>query len=356
MADFKGATNGTRRTGSPRHDGGPRANVGRGSDVNDASSTPNDRTTARAKQLPGTTALCLSIAGLCLHYRGAGRLRLAAPDKCYSTFLRASPADGPCIDTVDMEVVEGEVPRPDLLSAVADSGDSWSMLSDERRHVFQMKVREETEVPDWSITVDRGFNHGRIYCSDKHITPSGKSLLAHDIICNPLDKILVIHMGLARSSSMLLNAAGGSIDGQGVLFAGASGTGKSTISRLLSKAPNARFLSDDRIVLRRFGSKLSMYGTPWPGDAGVAVNESVPLKAICFLRHGNRTALTRLDPEEAHSRLTPVTSVPWHEPTLADRAKSLCDFLVERYPAFDLSFRPESDELESVMDDFSHAA
>ena len=324
--------------------------------MNDSPFIPNDRTTPRASQLPGTTALCLSIAGLCLHYRGAERLRLAAPDKSYTTFLRASPADGPCIDTVDMEVVEGEVPRPDLLSVVSNSSDNWSMLSDERRHVFQMKMRTETDLPDWSITVDRGFNHGRIYCSEKLIEPSGKSRLAHDIICNPLDQILVIHMGLARSSSMILNAAGGSIDGQGVLFAGVSGTGKSTVSKLLGKAPNARFLSDDRIVLRRFGSKLSMYGTPWPGDAGVALNESVPLKAICFLRHGNRTELTRLDAEEAHSRLMPVTSVPWHEPTLADRAKSLCDFLVDHYPAFDLSFRPESDELESVMDDFSHAA
>ena len=324
--------------------------------MNDASSTPNDRTTPRANQLPGTTALCLSIAGLCLHYRGAGHLRLAAPEKCYSTFLRASPADGPCIDTVDMEVVEGEVPRPDLLSTVVNAGDSWSMLSDERRHVFRMKVHREADTPDWSITVDRGFNHGRIYCSDKLIEPSGKSRIAHDIIRNPLDQILVIHMGLARSASMILNAAGGSIDGQGVLFAGAAGTGKSTVSKLLGKTPNARFLSDDRIVLRRFGSKLSMYGTPWPGDAGVALNESVPLKAICFLRHGNRTALTRLDAEEAHSRLLPVTSVPWHEPTLADRAKGLCDFLVDKYPAFDLSFRPESDELESLIDDFSRAA
>lgn len=255
-----------------------------------------------------------------------------------------------------MEVVEGEVPRPDLLSPVNQSDDTWSMLSDERRHVFQMKTQRDTDVPEWSITVDRGFNHGRIYCSDKLIEPSGKSRLAHGIIRNPLDQILVIHMGLARSASMLLNAAGGSIDGHGVLFAGATGTGKSTISKLLGKAPNARFLSDDRIVLRRFGSKLSMYGTPWPGDAGVAVNESVPLKAICFLRHGNRTELTRLDAEDAHSRLLPVTSVPWHEPALADRAKSLCDFLVDRYPAFDLSFRPEADELESVIEDFSHAA
>jgi hypothetical protein len=323
--------------------------------VNDAP-TPNNRSQARAREMPGATSLCLSIAGLCLHYRGAERVRLAAPTKRYSTFLRESPADGPCIDTVEMEVVEGEVPRPDLLTMVFNTGAAWSLLSDERRHVFRMNVEPDTETPPWSITVDRGFNHGRIYCSDKLITPSGKSRLAHNIIHDPLDQILTVHVGLARAASMLIHAAGGSIDGQGVLFAGSAGCGKSTISRLLGKARNARFLSDDRIVVRRFGSKFSMFGTPWPGDAGVAINESVPLKALCFPRHGNTTELTQLGEKEARERLLPVASVPWYEPELAERANDLCDYLISHYPAFDLSFRPEADELESLIDDFSRAA
>jgi hypothetical protein len=323
--------------------------------VNDPS-IPHKRSQARVNEMPGATALCLSIAGLCLHYRGGERIRLAAPSRSYSTFLRESPADGPCIDTVEMEVVEGEVPRPDLLSMVFDTGDAWSLLSDARRLVFRMNVEAETELPHWSITVDRGFNHGRIYCSEHLITQSGKSRLAHSIIHNPLDQILSVHVGLARSSSILLHAAGGSIHGQGMLFAGCSGTGKSTISRLLGKARNTRFLSDNRIVLRRFGSKLSMFGTPWPGDAGVAINESVPLKALCFLRHGNTTELTRLGPNEARERLLPVATVPWYEPSLAERARDLCEFLIDRYPAFDLSFRPEADEIEAVLNDFSRAA
>ena len=323
--------------------------------MNDAS-TPHKRSQARANELPGATSLCLSIAGLCLHFRGADRIRLATPSLCYSTFLRASPADGPCIDTVEMEVVEGELPRPDLLTTVFNSGDTWSLLSDERRHVFRMNVEPEIATPPWSITVDRGFNHGRIYCSEELIRPSGKSRLAHNIIQNPLDQIMIVHAGLARSASLLLSAAGGCIDGQGVLFAGAAGTGKSTIARLLGNAHNTRFLSDDRIVLRRFGSRFSMFGTPWPGDAGAALNESVPLKALCFLHHGNTTALTPLDAKKARERVLEVESVPWYEPELAERASDLCNFLVSRYSAFDLSFRPDAGELESVLNDVSRAA
>ena len=92
--------------------------------------------------MPGTTALCLSVAGVCLHFRGAERVRLSIPVDCYSTFLRASPADGPCIDTVEMEVIEGQVPRPDLLEPLFDTGDAWELLADDRRCVFRTRTRE----------------------------------------------------------------------------------------------------------------------------------------------------------------------------------------------------------------------
>ena len=318
--------------------------------------TPRKRSTAKPKELPGTTALCLSVAGVCLHFRGAERIRLAAPIDCYSAFLRASPADGPCIDTVEMEIIEGDVPRPDLLEPVFDTGDAWELWADDRRCVFRTRNRQADGRPLWSMTIDRGFNHGRIYCSKELFVASGKSILARNIVQYPLDQLLMIHVAAARSAALLLHAAGGSIDGNGLLFAGRSGSGKSTVSRLLGNGKNARFLSDDRVMLRRFGSKLSMYGTPWPGDAGVAINESVPLKALCFLRHADDTSLRPLKPEEVLQRLLPVASIPWYESELAGKALDLCEFLIETYPAYELSFRPQANDLSSVLDDFSAAA
>jgi len=306
--------------------------------------------------MPGATAICLSVAGMCLHFRGAERIRLSLPVDCYSPFLRASPADGPCIDTVEMEVIEGDVPRPDLLEPVFDTGDAWELWADERRCVFRTRTREDDGRPLWSMTIDRGFNHGRIYCSKEIFVTTGKSILARDLLRYPLDQLLMIHVAAARSAALLLHAAGGTIDGAGLLFAGQSGTGKSTVSRLLGGKKGARFLSDDRVMLRRFGNKLSMYGTPWPGDAGIAINESAPLKAICFLRPADDTSLRRLNPGEILRRLLPVASIPWYESGLADKALNLCEFLIERYPAYELAFRPQTNDLNSVLGDFSAAA
>jgi len=63
-----------------------------------------------------------------------------------------------------------------------------------------------------------------------------------------------------------------------------------------------------------------------------------------------------LKPEEVLQRLLPVASIPWYESELAGKALDLCEFLIETYPAYALSFRPQANDLSSVLDDFSAAA
>ena len=136
------------------------------------------RSSAPVEELPGTPALCLTVAGMCLYFRGAERIRMMAPPECYNNFLRASPIDGPCIDTVDLEIIAGEVPRPDLLTPVFETGGAWSMLSDDRRCVFRMQPRANGAKPLWSLTTDLEFRRGRVYCSDTLLASQGRAVIA----------------------------------------------------------------------------------------------------------------------------------------------------------------------------------
>jgi hypothetical protein len=63
-----------------------------------------------------------------------------------------------------------------------------------------------------------------------------------------------------------------------------------------------------------------------------------------------------LKPEEVLRRLLPVASIPWYESGLTEKALNLCEFLIERYPAYELAFRPQANDLASVLDSFSAAA
>ena len=82
----------------------------------------------------------------------------------------------------------------------------------------------------------------------------------------------------------------------------------------------------------------------------------MPLKALCFLRHADDTALRPLEPQEVLQRLLPVASIPWYESGLTEKALDLCEFLIEQYPAYELSFRPRANDLSTILEDFSAAA
>lgn len=306
----------------------------------------------RPKKPSGAASLCLTVAGMCVYFHGAERIRLEPPKGRHTMFLRASPHDGPCIETIDIEVLAGKVPRPDLLEPVFTTGDGWSMHRDASRYVIHPGPSRPNEGSLWTLTTDLGFRRGRVYCSDALLELAGRVTLARHVVQYPLDQLLIIHMAAARSAALLVHAAGARLGAQGIVFAGPSGAGKSTVTRLLGGdgiMPSSRFLSDDRVVLRRFGSRLSVFGTPWHGDAGAALNESTTLGAVCFLRHADRTALRALGHDEALERLLPVASVPWYHPELAAKTLDLCEFLLANYPVYELAFRPSADELADVL-------
>jgi hypothetical protein len=103
-------------------------------------------------------------------------------------------------------------------------------------------------------------------------------------------------------------------------FCGRSGAGKSTMARLWRRlAPQARLLSDDRIVLRPSGTGVRAWGTPWHGEGGFAAPDWGPLGAVFFLRHGRTTRLRPLFPAEA------------------------------AVPAFELAFRPDRSAIAAAQ-------
>ena len=94
-----------------------------------------------------------------------------------------------------------------------------------------------------------------------------------------------------------------------------------------------------------------MFGTPWPGEAGVAVNESAPLSGIFFLKHGTENRITRLSAQAAFERLMPVTSVPWFHEEMMYGVLTTCEQITVAVPTFELCFNPKT-QLSDYLYDF----
>ena len=125
----------------------------------------------------------------------------------------------------------------------------------------------------------------------------------------PLDELAMMHR-LALGDGIEVHALGlADEDGRGYLFLGHSGAGKSTTARLWQQR-GVRLLSDDRIILRKQNERIFMYGTPWHGDAGVALPDCAPLSAMFFLEQAPADELVPLSQSKAAAELFARAFVP----------------------------------------------
>jgi hypothetical protein len=165
----------------------------------------------------------------------------------------------------------------------------------------------------------------------------------------PLDELLMIHR-LACGEGVETHAVG-IVDeaGQGHLFLGHSGAGKSTTARLWKSESNAQILSDDRIILRVRDGRIWMYGTPWHGDAGIASPECAPLSRLYLLEHSDHTELLSLSPGRAAAELFTRSFVPHHSPEGLQFTLRFLDRVAREIPCSIFRFLPDKSAVEAIF-------
>ncbi|MBO7250001.1 MAG: hypothetical protein J6V42_01870 [Clostridia bacterium] len=124
-------------------------------------------------------------------------------------------------------------------------------------------------------------------------------------------------------------------EGRGYAFSAKSGTGKSTHIALWQKefGEGVRIINGDKPILRYQGGEFVGYGTPWCGKEGLSTNDSVPLKAICFLERGEKNEIKRISPEDAVARIFHQILTPEDMETL-DALLPLLDLTLKMIPCY----------------------
>lgn len=157
----------------------------------------------------------------------------------------------------------------------------------------------------------------------------------------PTDQILISRI-LADRQGCYLHSCGVILDGKGILFAGHSEAGKSTMAQILKD--DAQILCDDRIIIRNFGRNFKIYGTWSHGDVPTVSADSAPLHAICFLEKASDNRLIRLEDKKEVTRrmlsclIKPFVTVDWWEKTL-----SLVDKITQEVPCYIQRFNKDKE-------------
>ncbi len=161
----------------------------------------------------------------------------------------------------------------------------------------------------------------------------------------PLDGLILYYLTVLNDDIMI-HASGVCYKGQGYLFSGVSGSGKSTMAKLWESA-NVKVIHDDRLIIRKEGRGYMMYNTP-------VYNNDEPheswLDRIYIIEHGEKNELMMLkEAESVSSIMTNCIQHNWNTDIIARLLDSVSRLSVA-VPVARFYFRPDKSAIDHILE------
>ena len=151
----------------------------------------------------------------------------------------------------------------------------------------------------------------------------------------------------AAHGALLLHASVISHNSASTLFLGASGTGKSTHSRLwLDHIAGAELVNDDNPVVRLEDGHWSVYGTPWSGKTPCYRNVKEPVRAFVRLSQAPENHIERVKGIAAYAAFVgSVSTVRWDK-SVMDSMTALASDIAQNVPTYKMGCLPNAEAAE----------
>jgi hypothetical protein len=188
---------------------------------------------------------------------------------------------------------------PDMKVAVHKLGEF--LCGDECKKIYNQSFRRmddlmimtvydpyRQDVPGYSITMSEDYS-----CVD--FVPHIKEYRHYDLqwMMYPFEGKALYKGGI------VLHGAAIEYNGAGIVFTGISGSGKSTQAHLWQKYRDALILNGDCPYIRIIDGVPKVFGTPWCGTSGESIRRSAALKAVVYIKKGERNLLRELTGNDA---------------------------------------------------------
>ena len=108
-------------------------------------------------------------------------------------------------------------------------------------------------------------------------------------------------------------------------------------------------LSDDRIILRHHGGQIWMYGTPWHGEAALALPGKAAISRIFVIEHGPGNEIELLPKSRAVAEMFARCFVPFYNNLYLENTLAYLNELADSVPCYRYRFLPEPSAVEKVL-------
>jgi hypothetical protein len=236
---------------------------------------------------------------------------------------------------------------PDFLAMLQNRYTGFVSDTDEAEIEFDVEVAApDVSGPDAPVEV--GYRNGRWSLTRGDFRAEWEPMSRRGRIrqtANPysIDAVLrIVHtLALARQGGFLMHSASAIRNGKAFLFAGVSGAGKTTISRLAPR--DATLLTDEISYVRKRDTDYTAFGTPFTGElAKLGENVSAPIAELYLLAQGLENRIDPMPPADAaRGILANILFFAEQEELVHSIFDSAFEF-AQRVPVSKLTFAPDA--------------
>lgn len=216
-----------------------------------------------------------------------------------------------------------------------DKRENWRLMKDGNTYIYRSPLENNQQV----FLINQAFDRVVAYLLPKK--DRGWVWNITDIIYDFLQVLLIQHLALRKKGVFVHSFGVKDVDKRGLLFAGKSGTGKSTAAILWHKHSRAMVLNDDRIIVRRLNGKFIIYGCPWHGafsDYLKSRIESAVLDKLFFIFHADQNTFQNICCKDAFGLLYPTLFPAFWDKRCLENVVFFSHKLIKNIGCFKLGF------------------
>lgn len=260
---------------------------------------------------------------------------------------------------IDVDIVEK---LPQFLDAknvfvtyhFQDGSENWRLLKKGSYFIYKSPLEDKRQ----AMVVNKYFNRVNAYLlpkketqvfdkKQKRLIKKHKGYLWNisDIIYDFLQVLLINYLAITKKDGIFTHGMGvKDINKNGLLFAGKSESGKSTLAKIYHKYSKALVLNDDRIIVRKMHNDFYIYGSPWHGDFSDYLDshiERAKLQEIFFLQKSKDNSIKNISSSKAFKLLYPAMFPTFWDRQGTEVITMLLSDLLSRISCFRLKFRKD---------------